>query len=36
MIPKPDASSGLGIKWPSKKIETDELDTLLAEIRTRL
>jgi len=36
IIPKPNEKEGLGIDWPSKKVEPDELKPLLEEIRNRL
>lgn len=36
VIPKPDESQGLGIKWPQQKTDMDKLKALLEEIKAKM
>jgi len=36
MIPKPNETEGLGIGWPTKKVEKDKLQQLLEEIKAKM
>lgn len=36
MIPKPDAEQGLGVKWPTKPADMDELKKLCEEIKGKM
>ena len=36
LIPKPNETEGLGVKWPSKQLSKDRLEALAQEIRENL
>ncbi|KAF7713646.1 Histidine triad (HIT) family protein [Penicillium ucsense] len=36
MIPKPNEQEGLGIQWPAKETEMDELKALYEEIKSKM
>jgi len=36
VIPKPNATEGLGLKWSSQKLEKEELQKIFEEIKGRL
>jgi diadenosine tetraphosphate (Ap4A) HIT family hydrolase len=36
VIPKPDAEQGLQIGWPQKEVSSEDLKSLLAEMKSRM
>jgi diadenosine tetraphosphate (Ap4A) HIT family hydrolase len=36
LIPKPNETEGLGIRWPTKQVDKGELQKLLEEIKSKM
>ncbi|KAL8942007.1 MAG: hypothetical protein Q9211_001581 [Gyalolechia sp. 1 TL-2023] len=36
MIPKPNETEGLGVRWPAKETDMDKLKALFSEVKARM